>query len=294
MKYRILAIGLVLSLSSLLSGCSSNEAEIVESRTQVQMENGLFSWSDDVLEEEEAVQLFRVMEECGLEDLYQHFSSDISNEEIENFLECADEYGVSVYYLTGNPEWGLNPKGEEMCEEVEKVAQFNAGTEGKKLAGIIIDSEPYLLDAWDENENGVMNSYVLAMEQAHEKAMEAEIPLIACIPFYHDSSVHEEALKELMADGCDGSAIMNYSRKDEIEHVETEISIAEEVDCAVVVIYELQEAGKHGLKENNTYYQEGMEALQESISKFQDTFGKENFRYALHDYDALVEVIENE
>ena len=72
MKYRILAIGLVLSLSSLLSGCSSNEAEIVESRTQVQMENGLFSWSDDVLEEEEAVQLFRVMEECGLEDLDQH------------------------------------------------------------------------------------------------------------------------------------------------------------------------------------------------------------------------------
>lgn len=252
---------------------------------------GLFSWSADAIEPEAAEELFLVMQEQGLTDLYQYFAPDLATEEIEGFLKQAQTYGISVYYLTGEPEWGLDPDGEEMCAEVKRVRKINRSIGGKYgFSGILMDTEPYLLEEWEDAESEVMESYVQAMTAACRQAQKAELPLIACIPFYYDSGGHEEALAQLLEEGCDGLAIMNYSKRDEAGHIETELFLAGQAEKPVTVIYELQEPGKYGLTDNNTYYEEGMDGVRESVEKLESIFGRQSFQFSLHEYKALLEV----
>lgn len=132
----------------LLNGCGKQKQP--EEPEESWMGPGLFSWSADVIEPEAAEELF-VMQENGLTDLYQYFHSDLQEEEIAEFLKRAEQHNIAVYYLEGEPEWGLDPAGKEMCAVAAKVKRINQSLHGQKgFAGILMDTEPHLLEEWEE------------------------------------------------------------------------------------------------------------------------------------------------
>lgn len=257
---------------------------------------GLFSWDDDLLEnEEKACQLFDTMLYHGLTVLYQYFPSDISSDISREFLRWASQRDISVYLLNGSPDWALDPQGGDMLKIVRQAKKINKNLEeNERLAGILMDCEPYLLDQWDERKYEIMESYVDAMTSARRKASTASLIYIACIPFYYDDMGLENQLESLFSRGCDGVAIMNYSKKNEAGHIETELSLAKVYNRAVTVIYELQNPDDHGLSEVNTYYHDGLDALKDSVDYLINYFGRDRFQYALHDYNALLEVEQHE
>lgn len=251
---------------------------------------GLFSWSDSALEEENAKQMFGLMKKYGLTVLYQRFPYDISDETLNAFFKLASAYNVSIYYLTGEPEWALEASGEKMCNEVERASKLKERITGNvHLSGIIMDTEPYLLGLWEDEEDLVLDTYVSAMEHANKKAEENGLSYIACIPYFYDQKGHVDELVELMEYGCDALAIMNYSKRDEAGQIRTEIELAKEKEKPIVVIYELQKPGVHGLHEFNTYFNDGLGAVEDSVSKLKKNYGKDSFQYALHEYNALHE-----
>jgi hypothetical protein len=275
-------------LGVLLSGCSLNKAS-EETRA-------LFSWkSSEVLEGR--TELLKTMKELKLNTVYQSFSEDLLEEDISVFLEEANDKNIDVYLLEGDPEWALEKKAESMCLQVEKAINIKklAG-EDYKIKGILLDVEPYLLEQWEKKKQRkeIMDGFIENMKIAYEKARNNGLEVIACIPYYYDDWEFSNHVEALIVSGCDQLAVMNYYQGKEYEHIEKEAKLLEKYNKNLINIYEMQSPGKHGLIDKNTYYEEGIASVEENFIALKKALEDQQVSIALHDYEALKEVISHE
>lgn len=271
-------------------------------------EAGLFSWSAEEVNKTDG-KLFSLMKEEGINTLYQNISSKNSRQEqMSVFVETAMENDITVYYLTGDASWGTDPKGAKLCEAVENAAAYNRRIQRKflerrkkdgkpwttvpQLRGIVFDVEPYTLPAWDRNPGKVMASFVSGMKSAYAKAKENGLEVIVCVPWYYDKKGQTKGLEELIKNGCDSIAVMNYYRGAEIKNIATEIELAHKHGKGLITIYELQQADGRSVKEINTYYHSGLKALRENFQKIIKAYPERSVSVAYHDYRALKKVVE--
>lgn len=268
---------------------------------------GLFSWSAETVNKTDG-ELFQLMQQEGLNVLYQNISSKNSRQEqMSVFVESAMEKGITVYYLTGDASWGLDPDGERLCEAVKDAVAYNRRIKRKflarreadgkqwstipQLAGIVFDVEPYTLKEWDENPGKVMDSFVSGMKEAYALAQDYGLKVIVCIPFHYDNKGQQKGLEELIKDGCDSIAVMNYYRGAEVKNITTEAALAKKYGKELINIYELQKADGSGVKEINTYYNSGLTALEKSYCSVLEAYPDQTISIAYHDYKALKEVL---
>ncbi len=238
----------------------------------------------------------------------QNISSKNSRQEqMSVFVESAVDEGVTVYYLTGDASWGLDPDGERLCEAVKDAVAYNRRIKRKflarreadgkqwatipQLAGIVFDVEPYTLKEWDKNPEKVMGSFVSGMKEAYALAQDYGLEVIVCIPWYYDDKGQQKGLEELIENGCDRIAVMNYYRGAEIKNIATEVDLVQKHGKGIITIYELQKADGHGLKEINTYYNSGLAALARSFKSVMEAYPEQTISIAYHDYRALKEVL---
>lgn len=278
-----LFITILTAIVIFLGGCSQKEV--------VQGTRSLFSWKDsEVLEGR--TQLFTTMKELKLNALYQEFSEELRQEDILDFLGEATKEKIDVYMLAGSPKWALEKDGESMCRQVQKALEINqAGGKEQDVKGILFDVEPYLLKEWDEQDHDkIMDSFVEGMKTAYKKAQDNDLKVILCIPYFYDNLGVPKHLEVLIESCCDSIAIMNYYQGKEYENIKGEAELAAKYGKKLINIYELQSPGKHGLKDKNTYYEEGIKAVEENFSVLQAAFDGQDIFIALHEYDALKEV----
>lgn len=268
---------------------------------------GLFSWSAETVNKTDG-ELFKLMKEQGLTVLYQNISSKNSRQEqMSVFVESAMNEGITVYYLTGDASWGLDPDGDRLCEAVKDAVAYNRRIKRKflarreadrkqwstipQLAGIVFDVEPYTLKEWDENPGKVMDSFVSGMKEAYALAQDYGLEVIVCIPFHYDNKGQQKGLEELIKNGCDSIAVMNYYRGAEVENIATEAALTKKYDKELINIYELQKADGSSVKEINTYYNSGLAALERSYQSVLEAYPNQTISIAYHDYKALKEVL---
>lgn len=286
MKYKaakkLVLFVLVLGIIIILYLKSKNSQEI----------RGLFSWkSYEVIEG--SIQLFETMEDLKLNTLYQQFSSKIEEEDIKEFLVNAKERNIEVYLLDGNPKWALDKDGKDMIEVVDRVIKINRQLdEINWIKSIVLDVEPYLLEEWnEENREGIMDSFISGMKAVYEKANTNNLEIIVCIPYYYDTIGLSDQLEELIKTGTDSIAIMNYFRENEVNHIEQEVKFADKYGKKIINIYELQAPGEYGLKDINTYYNEGISAAEKSFKNIRNEFNGKDISIAFHEYIALKEIL---
>ncbi len=270
-------------------------------------EAGLFSWNAEIVNKTDG-KIFSFMKRDGLNVLYQNFSSKNSRrEQMAVFLEKAMQEDIKVYQLTGDPSWGTDPEGEKLCEAVETAAAYNRRTqrkfrewsqaEGKerdavpRLAGVVLDVEPYTLKEWDRDPDGTMKSFVSGMKKAYALAQQYDLELIVCIPWYYDKKEQQEQLEELIKNGCDSIAVMNYYRGAEIKNIATEVKLASKYGKGLITIYEFKRADGQGIMEINTYYNSGLEAARKNYEQLRAAYPELTIPVAFHDYQALEEVL---
>lgn len=268
---------------------------------------GLFSWSAETVNKTDG-ELFKLMKREGLNVLYQNISTKNSRQEqMSVFAESAMKEGITVYYLTGDASWGLDPDGNRLCEAVEEAAAYNRRIKRKflerrekdgkeweeipQLAGIMLDVEPYTLKEWDRNPGKVMNSFVSGMKEAYALAQDYDLEVIVCVPWYYDNKGQQKGLEELIKNGCDSIAVMNYYRGAEVKNIATEVELASKYGKGIITIYELQKADGSSVKEINTYYNSGLAALKESYISVLEAYPDQTISLACHDYKALKEML---
>lgn len=278
-----LFITILICMGILLGGCSRQEA--------VQETRALFSWKDsEVLEGR--TQLFATMKELKLNTLYQEFSKELQEENILDFLGEAAKEKIDVYLLAGSPEWALQEEGESMCRQVENILEINrAAGENQGVKGILFDVEPYLLKEWDkQGSQEIMDKFVKGMKVAYQRAQDSGLEVILCIPYFYDDLGVSKQLETLIESGCDSIAIMNYYQGKEYEHIKREAALSAEFGKNLISIYELQAPIKYGLKDKNSYYEEGIKAVEENFAALQAAFHGKDISIAFHEYEALKEV----
>lgn len=284
MKIRTIVKMLIILFLSFSLIIVINDSETEEVRS-------LFSWEDnEVLEGR--TELLETMKNLNLNTLYQSFSREVKEDDIKSFLLDAKNKGIDVYYLDGDPEWALIGDGEPMIETIETVIGINSKlNENIRMKSIILDVEPYTLEEWEDDKEGVMNGFLRELKSAYKKANESKLELIVCIPYFYDNKGFSKQLEELIKSACDGIAIMNYMKDKEINNIEKEVEIADKYGKRIINIYELQAPGQHGLQEKNTYYNENIEAVEKNFKNMREEFYDKDISIAFHEYTALKEVL---
>ena len=118
----------------------------------------LFCWEAPT--GENAQWLWDLARRYGIGELYVAFPEHPSAQ--EEFLRAAQEEGLAVYWLTGDPSWAMEPEGSEMLRQVEQAGALHTA-HSETLRGIVFDVEPYLLDEWDEDADALMRSFALSL-----------------------------------------------------------------------------------------------------------------------------------
>lgn len=258
---------------------------------------GLFVWEEEVIEEEQWEELASNIEQADVTILYQNFSKRNLNEaKPAPFVKMLYEKGVDVYALVGKAEWAYETDGEHLIKWIRRVAAYNVkqGTDSR-IRGIMVDVEPYLLEEWDAGEEArteLMRGYLDGIKKGYVYAKDHGLTYLVCIPTFYDAT-NDEILQELIAEGCDGVAVMNYNRQDEYGQICKEVDYAMASDKQVICIYELQPSGNHDLEDINTYATVGLDALWESAGQLEEQFDYDKLRFAYHYYSPLREMLEH-
>ncbi|MBQ7604263.1 MAG: hypothetical protein IJU75_04850 [Clostridia bacterium] len=208
--------------------------------------DGLFSWHDEIFEADEREILFDLMRSQGLTELYQDVPLDTPVPKIKEFAKACEENGIRLYLLVGEPEWALDKNGTELRAQIQRAALMG-------LAGVMVDVEPGSTDEWKKDRIPVMATMTRAFLRGKAAAEENGLEMIVCLSYYYDDYGFGEELETIVKLGCDGLAIMNYDRQDEIGQIETEAALCKTHGKRLINIDELQEGGKYGLEEIHTY-----------------------------------------
>ena len=266
-------------LCILLISCTKDKGKSGEEIVKT----SIFSWEEEYILPENETQVSRVMEQLVCSAVYQQIPMDTDEETVKAYLKRRGDKGQDVYYLTGAPEWGTEKNAESMLEQVKRVSRLNqaAGEDGR-FTGIVWDVEPYLLDEWDENAAQVMKQYINNCKTAYQAALEKELRVIVCIPYFYDNKGFEAELGDLAENACDALAVMNYNKEDEAGQIRTETELARTYGKGIIHIAELQKPGYHELTENNTYYYDGIEGVRESFSRLKEDLEYSGLGFSWH------------
>lgn len=242
----------------LLTGCGqTDEKEISGPRS------GMFEWNEERIYQTDRVT--QLLQALPITDWYQETAVPVSQEDMEAFITFMNGENVRVYAMAGETKWGYEEDGASLISWLEEISSYNrkAGKE-KSFQGVMLDVEPYVLKKWKEDPEGHMETYVKGMKAAYRYAKERNLDVIVCIPRHYDDQGLTSQLEELIAEACDEVAVMNYDCGFEVEKIKTEALLAKKYGKKLHCILEFQEVGKHGLVEQKTYRNKGLEAAREA------------------------------
>ncbi|OEH94298.1 hypothetical protein [Bacillus solimangrovi] len=204
----------------------------------------LSSWLwDKYLKEDVSADLYFAVEQ-GVEQLYGYVPSDVDEDNLETFVSEANELGIDVYALQGQPNWVTNI--EKARTWLSFINQYNR-TSSSPFAGVIFDVEPYLLEGWDEEQTLIVSQFMALFDQLQED--NADLQLKWTIPFWFDrvEATPTQTLAEYMIERADEISVMAY--RDELNghdgllaHINEEIKWAEQYKTPLAIIIETRQA----------------------------------------------------
>ena len=180
---------------------------------------------------------------------------------------------VEVYVLLGSVEWGFEEDAKTLLSNLKKIVHYNIqSSEEERFDGVMLDIEPYITSAWKKSPEEYMEKYINCMKRGYDYLMHNNLRTAICIPRHYDDQGLTAGLEELIKETCDEVAVMNYGCGDEIEAIRTEAEFAEKYEKELHCILEFQEVGKHGLTEDETYRNKGLDSAEEVWDELQKEY----------------------
>lgn len=269
---------LMIGVSLVLAGCSRSSAR--------NHRRGLFSRHADVLETTQREELFKAMDAMGIKELYQYFPPGTDSRKITQFINKAESHGISVWMLTGEPEWAISADGEALSEQVVRAIIFGG------MQGIVVDVKPELLPEWQTDSAAVMQQFTRMMKKGRNAASEAGLEWVICV---RDDFDQFEEFKTLVKDGADAIAVRVGNKDSIAENIDAEAALCSKYGRGLISIYELRDPVGSGLTPEETFYEEGIEAVEASweslLAEISGKYPKLIFSCAFHECRALQELL---
>ncbi|UOQ43316.1 cell wall-binding repeat-containing protein [Halobacillus salinarum] len=150
----------------------------------------------------------------NINNIYLHFDSRVRVEDYQYFNELANDSGMTVHALMGQPKWGLKNHAREAEDRVDLVSAYNRKVPKEaQFSGIHFDIEPYVLDNWDYDRADVLHQWADSAEEYISYAKEKGFIVGSALPFWTDQSTvtsyYPEFFQE-MVDRQDYVTLMAY------------------------------------------------------------------------------------
>ena len=286
-----IVIATVLFLDACVSGKTSGNG--ASSGDVHRPDRAMYSWDHDFIYPEKEELLEKVMELTDCNIIYQEFEPDADASDVTDFLKRRTERGQKVYYLCGNADWAVEDGAVSMIHEAERAAFYDEAAGEYGFAGIQYDVEPYCLLDFDDNAVEYMKKYVENSKLAYKAAHDLNLSVEICIPYWWESAYgFNDELEDLIANACDSVAVMNYYKEGtEAEHIEDEVSLCRKYGKRIVNITETIPPGLHDLTESNTYYNDGLDAIETMWASLDEHFDYDGLGFAFHWLDVIIELL---
>lgn len=249
--------------------------------------HSIFSWRQNELHHPATT--LTLLDRYHIDNIYQYVSPNDPHQKILSFLQQAKIQQKQVFFLTGEPGWALDEQAVEIIRYFKWAQQYHS-----LIKGIVLDIEPHTLKEFKENPKKTMGSFVKSLKGAYAFAQKMPLKMIVCLPYYLDTLGFTAELEDIIRTGTDEVAIMNYYRGKEIEHLKTEVTLSLQFGKPIHTIYELQPPGKHGLTDQNTYYNQGLQAVAKNYNEVTGAYPKAGIRLSFHEYRFYKELAERE
>ena len=259
---------------------------------------GLWIWSTDIVIDTGAQHEFFIFAQLkNVSDayLYAYGLLPTSSSELGDFVAKADDIGVEVELLAGDPTWALTPTHPVALGFVQQTITFTQNiTGGVRPTGVHLDVEPYLLPEWDSDRSSTITQYLDLLSDVKQElaASGTGLTFTVDIPFWYDTitATYKSATQPLnqhVQDIADRVVIMDYRDFAEgndgiIDHAQDEMDYAQSIAKEVVIGVETNDVEP----EKVTFFEEGETVMENELALVEQHFQTNSaFRgFAIHDY----------
>ena len=140
-----------------------------------------------------------------------------------------------------------------------------------------------------EEQIELFREYVGAMKTSYESARQANLDYVVCIPVWLNK-LEDTLLEELIKEGCSYVQLMNYSKTNMISNINEEVVFAKKYNKKIENIAEFQIPGPHEVTENDTFYNDGLEAGINSFKEIDENYNYDLLTYSFHYYKPVLEL----
>ncbi|WP_427051402.1 hypothetical protein [Paenibacillus sp. TC-CSREp1] len=121
--------------------------------------------------------------------LYVNVDMNISKEVYQTFIAKASREGIAIEALGGDPTWGVEGREGPMLRLASWVHDYNQAVEpGERFDALHLDVKPYVLPAWKEDAEPLVQSWINNMKRVLEQAkQDGGIAVHVDLPFWLDS-----------------------------------------------------------------------------------------------------------
>ncbi len=250
---------------------SFRDAGSAGDREAVMPPAGMFEWNEDTIGHVDDA--LRLIDALPITRWYQEVDENLDADAIRSFIRTLGRQGVRVYALIGSVEWGFEADARSLIGQLKTIVQYNENVRAdERFYGIMLDIEPYTTQRWKAAPEESMETYVNSMRSAYRFLYGTDLRTALCIPRHYDDQELMDGLEALIRDCCDEVAVMDYDCGNEVEKIRNEKSLAQKYGKELHCILEFQEVGKHGLTEDKTYGNKGLEAADAVWNTMQEMY----------------------
>lgn len=245
----------------------------------------IFSWYLHLLNDGAYTAFAPVFEKLNITRVYQQLPIVyLEQQAAADMVRRLSVNGIEVVALIGEKEWGL--PGNDLHDAIayiDALSAYNAGPGAdapiRKLA---LDVETYTLKAWDRDPRGSFAAYITAMKTIYDYAHNAGLEVVQIIPVFLDS-IDSELFRSFAANCLDEMSLMNYVKSTQVSAIQQEIALCRELDIPAETIFETKPSSeKYSVTEKNTFFYDGLSALDEKKNEILNTYQYEKLSVSYH------------
>lgn len=274
-----------------------NPVQITSNQDIPNRNYSIWSWTADSVLDAHDTSVF--LKNYKINKVYQHFDLDsLTYNDIRNYVKVLQEKDIMVNWLTGDPSWALTNKHSKILNAIRKINDYNKYiTNGyQKINTIQFDIEPYALDEWNTDEQGVIEQYQEAISIAYEECLRLGLSLAICIPSWFDSKTYsnkfgEGNLYDFVSKNSSCTVLMAYNVNKYLSISADEIKMNKENRKRIAIGLETKPVGEHSLTTDETFGDKPISNLYsafETIYQYLSTISfDDRYEFAIHDLVAF-------
>ena len=274
-----------------------NSVQITSNQDIPNRNYSIWSWTADSVLDAHDTSVF--LKNYKINKVYQWFDLDsLTYNDIRNYVKVLQEKDIMVNWLTGDPSWALTNNHSKILNAIRKINDYNKNiTNGyQKINTIQFDIEPYALDEWSTDEQGVTEQYQEAISIAYEECLRLGLSLAVCIPSWFDSKTYsnkfgEGNLYDFVSKNSSCTVLMAYNVNKYLSISADEIKMNKENRKRIAIGLETKPVGEHSLTTDETFGDKPISDLYsafETIYQYLSTISfDDRYEFAIHDLVAF-------